>query len=58
MISNQLLLCLLLIIVSAARQPIWIRYEALREESDVFHKYFNRMKYGYFVDLGGFNPIQ
>ena len=57
-ILNKLLITILLIVISAAKKQIWIKYEALKEETDVFEKYFHRIKYGYFVDLGGFNPIQ
>lgn len=55
--SNKIIICLLIAILTTGKKEIWIRYEALNEESDVFQKYFHRMKYGYFVDLGGYNPI-
>ena len=55
---SKTLFIILLISLLAGKKQIWIKYEALKEETDVFEKYFHRIKSGYFVDLGRFNPIQ
>ena len=56
--KRHMLICLILIATVASKKEIWIRYETSEQEAEVLQKYFHRNKYGYFVDLGGFNPLQ
>jgi len=53
-----LILLILAISATSGRKIKQIYFNSKAKEFQIIEKYLHRIRHGYFVELGGFNPVQ